>query len=474
MLLDYIENSIVRKVNLIYLLFYSDKQSIESLALKLNCAALTLLDDVVYLQNELGFQLEIVDEDNNNMLVLHNTGESFHELLLKIYATSYFLKFFAYFFEKNNGRYADYTNSHHLSTATGYRLRKDIRNFIESLGLKLKDNTITGRGVIVRFLATELQRNFGVQLFDLTPQVTTRANNILDEMGKILNVQFSQQERHLFSLLLQISVDGNYIDEGYGFSSAQINSISSKIYPKELVALLKENFDDLWLNPTQELNFSILSFIVVNSHVFDQSVPKSILKTNHAAFQNHPDVHKLIKAIDKTFIINQQLIDYFYTSLYLFIRDSSFDVQPITLGNYIQIAEPNTTIYRLLTEILNDWNTYGISLNKYHIMTLYNRIAPILSLSLYQNIVIVSDKQVDANFVSDYISLLINNKSTNISITNAIKDDHPLLQDQQSIFIIDKNADITLPKNDFDNYIFTSFPISNSEIFYLLNSLSLI
>lgn len=473
MLLDFVENSIVRKANLVYLLFYSEKQSIDSLALKLNCASLTLIDDILYLQNELEIAIEFVSETGNNMVILHNTGESFHSILSKIYSTSYFLKFFEYFFKKDTGRYADYTNEHHLSTATGYRLRRDIRTFIESLGLSLDENTITGRGIIIRFLAAELQYNFNVSLFELDFKIANQCNSILNTIEYSLNIHFTKQERYLFSLLIQTSIDGLYIENGFGFSKAQLDSINSSIYPKQLVTLLNDNFSELWDDPENELNFAILSFLVINSHLFDQTIPQDILKNNKNAFKNHPDIKRLIDSFNDTFVINEQLIDYFYTSLYLFIRDSSFDVQPITLGSYIQFSEPHTVTYRHLNRILNEWNIYGVNLNKNHILNLYNRIAPILSLALYKNIVIVSDKNIDAHFVSDYISLLIGN-NTNIFIDNNIDNHRSLFHDNHTVFIIDKSSEINLPRNKIQNYIFTSFPISNSEVFYLLNTLSLI
>lgn len=472
MLLDFIETPILRKINLIQLLFYSNQQSVDSLALKLDCATLTLMEDVNYLRNELDINIEIIQDDHTEMLMLHDSSESFHDTLQKIYATSYFLQFFTYFFDENSGRFSDFIAANHISTATGYRIRKDIKDFIESVGLTVKNNTLAGRGLLIRFLAIELHRNFSVKLLPEDPEINAKAQEILNEMEQILHVHFSHQERILFSLLMQTSCHNLYNKDGLGLSQAHLNSIYSDIYPKQLPQLLKDNFSQYWHHQKEELEFCILAFIAINSHVFDSAVPSEILATNKKAFHEHPEVKRLINLFYDSFTINEKLLDYFYTSLYLFIRDSAFDLQPVML-NHLQLSEPNTVAYRRIQQILTEWNIYGIRFNPYHIITLYNRLAPMLSLSLYQNIIIVSDKPIDANFVSDYIRLLTGPKSK-ILIENHIPQDYPLLNDEQSIFVIDKSSDIALPTELMNNCFYTTFPVGNTQIFYLLNKLNLI
>lgn len=474
MLLDFIENSVVRKIKLIYLLFYSDQNNIDALALKLQCTPLTLLEDVYYLQEELDFPLEIIDNDDENLLILRPCTISFHEMLTKIYSTSYVLTFLAHFFNQQSGKYSEFIASQHISTATGYRLRKTVLAYLHSIRLDLRNNVICGDAILIRFLALELYRNFGIKLIHLTPDIQQKCEQLLVEMEDHLHVQFSQSERLMFSLLVQTSVDNNFPNEGLHFTTPHLKSIDSDICPRFFIDLAKKTFGNYWQGREQEeLRFVKLAFMVINSHVFEQSVAEETLKRSRQAFIEHPDIKRLISLISQEFTINQKLIDYFYTSLYIFLRDSSFEIQPINLGNYIYLNKPNSIVYNKLKDILNQWNIYDIQFNKYHIYALYNRIAPVLSISLYQNIIIVSDKTIDASFVEKYIDLLVG-KDCRIAIQQSVAEDDPLLGDEKTIFIIDKTSSLSLPIDAMKNCFYTTFPMGNSQTFKMLDKLKLI
>lgn len=474
MLLDFIENSVVRKIKLIYLLFYSDQKSVDALALKLQCTPLTLLEDVCYLQEELDFPLKVCHQADEDLLILQPCSISFHEMLTKIYSTSYVLTFLAHFFDKHGGKYSEFIASQHISTATGYRLRKTVLAYLHSVHLDLRNNVICGNAVLVRFLALELYRNFGIKLIQLTPDIQHKCEYLLSQMENHLNIQFSQSERLMFSLLVQTSIDNKLPNNGLHFATPHLTSINSDICPGMFTQLAKEAFGDYWIGREQEeLQFVTLAFMVTNSHVFEQNAATEMLKRSRQAFIEHPDIKQLITLISQEFTINPKLIDYFYTSLYIFLRDSSFEIQPINLGNYIYLNKPKSIVYNKLIAILERWNVYGIQFNKYHVYALYNRIAPVLSISLYQNIIILSDKTIDASFVEKYIDLLVG-KNCHIAIQQTVNENDPLLNDEKTIFIIDKTSSLALPIEAMKNCFYTSFPMGNSQTFKMLDKLNLL
>lgn len=474
MLLDYLETAIVRKVKLIYLLFYADQKSIDYLALQLDCTPVTLLEDVIYLQEQLDVALEISTQNDIDYVTLKKDHTTFRELLNRIYETSYFLKFLAHFFNPAGGKYAQFIASHHLSTATGYRLRKSVIAFLKPLQLSLKNNVISGNSILIRFLAVELQSNFGVHMIDINPEIQKRCEVLLGRVEELIQVRFSLQEKQMFILLIQSSIDNAFPHDGEFLSKYQLDSVQSNITPPQFKTWAQELFADYWQERClDELDFATLALIVVNSHIFEATASNKQLEHSRQAFIENPEIKRLVTAISQKFTINPRLSDHFYTSLYLFLRDSSFDMQPITLGNYIYLQEPKTVIYQQLKKILHAWNIYGINFNKYHIYALYNRIAPALSVVLYDNIIIVSDKNIDAKFLKKYIRVLVGEQIT-ITIESQINRQDERLSDERSIYIIDKNSDIALPLDLISNCFYTSFPMGNSQTYQLLDQLNLL
>lgn len=474
MLLDFLETAIVRKIKLIYLLFYSDQKSIDYLALQLDCTNVTLLEDITYLQEQLDLNLEISLQDDIDYVILKKDQITFREILNRIYDTSYFLKFLAHFFDKNGGKYAQFIASHHLSTATGYRLRKSIIAFLKPLQLTLKNNVISGNPVLIRLLAVELQSNYGVQMLEVTPSVQQRCDLLLDRIEELLNIKFALQERKIFVLLMQSSVDNPFPTEEPFLSKYQLESVNAQLTPPQYTQWVSELFKEDWHERhDDELKFAILALVIINSHIFEPNASSDLLKHSRQAFIENPEIKQLVALISEKFTINPRLHDHFYTSLYLFLRDSSFDMRPITLGNYIYLQEPKTVIYEQLKEILVKWNKYDINLNKYHIYALYNRIAPVLSVILYDNIVIISDRSVDAKFLKKYIRVLVGDQ-INITIESAINRQDPRLSDERSLFVVDKNAEISLPLDLIKNCFYTSFPMGNSQTYQLLDQLNLL
>lgn len=472
MIFNYIEKSVTRKVQLVNILYCTHVETADSLAIKLNCSPLTILEDINYLQESV--KLPIYEDSMSKTYYLNpSKNATLHKYLKQIYQTSIFLNFLEYFLLEDKPKYSEFIKEQHVSTAKGYRLRDDIGQYLNAIGLRLKKNVVAGSPILIRFLAVELTRTFGLKCVKMEMHTAELADTVLMRIEKLLNIKFSAQEYEFYTLLMQTSLDSNLPCSEVTLTPIELRGINSNLYPNEYLAVVRSVFQPYWGERTScELSFAILAFIATNSHIFDKSLAPEMLVNNRAEFLNMPEVRDLVNRISQEFNIPDEMTDYFYTSLYIFLRDALFRLQPIFSSSYVHLdADKTTYVSQKLGKILKDWNTYDLQISEQHINALYNRLVPILVTNLYRHIYIVSERNLDAGFLLDYLSTVTRTSSLQIDIITKISDvSKETLNDPQTLFIVDKDlsSPVQVPG---DNVIYIFFPLGGQQIFRLLRKI---
>lgn len=469
MIFSYIERSLTRKTHLINILYCTKNQTIDTLALQLNCSPLTVLSDIEYLKTELTIPIE---ETDHTFQLSPTESENLQCYLKKVYKTSLFLQFLAYFLLKDKPKFGTFVEQQHVSIAKGYRVREEIIQYLNSIHLDIVDNNVVGDTLLIRFFIAELSRSFGINVLSPQPEIERRCNHILDKVENEMNIHFSKYERELYALLIDTSISSDIPNTPIIFTSAELRGINSKLYPKIYIDLVKNELAEFWAEnrQEQELKFTIIAFIVTNSHLFDKSVNPEQSKIYQHEFLNLPEVNSLISAITNDFKVQPQMMPYFYTAVYSFLSDSLFNLQPIFTYPVYGTTLHKTQIFHKMSNIIQQWNVFNIEIGQYRILNFCNRLTPILAPNLYKEIVILTEKVIDGNFLRDYLSTLLTD--INISVQKDITYAQNFQAKQHILYIIDKEFRIpfTLKRNS-DNLYFVFFPIREETLFNLLTKI---
>lgn len=468
MIFSYIERSVTRKTHLINLLYCAKNQTIETLALQLGCSPLTVMSDIDYLRTELAIPIV---ENQELFQLLPTETETLQCYIKKVYQTSLFLQFLAYFVTLDKPKFGSFVASQHVSIAKGYRLREDIIKYLHSIHLDVIDNTIAGNTILIRFFIAELVRTFGLDVLTPIPAIDLRCQRILDQVEENLHINFSNHERQLYSLLINTSISSDIPNSKITFTAAELRGLTSQLYPSFYLELVKNELLEFWPEKTQqqELNFATLAFIVINSHLFDKSVSPAQREIYQTEFLKLPEVNSLITDITSTFKIQPQLLPYFYTAVYTFLSDALFRLQPIFSYPVYSENMNKPHIFNKISSIIQNWNVFGIEIEKYRILDFCNRLSPIIAPQLYQKIIILTERVVDGNFLRDYLSILTPDIEVNIK-----KDVNYLqnFQEDNTFYIVDKELRIPFQlKQNAENLNFIFFPVREQTLFKLLTKI---
>lgn len=470
MIFEYIEKSVLRKINIINSLYCTDTESVDTLALKLHCTTLTIAEDISYLQQTLHIPIN-KDPFKETFYLTPPANKVLYDYLKQVYQTSLFLRFLVYSLDENpqKTKHIDFTKQQGISSAKGYRLRNTVIDFLTTINLKLENNIVTGNPILIRFLKTELTRSFGLDIVHVQEETRQLAHEALQRVEKILHIRFTRREYELYTYLMQTSVDNCHKLTHLPLNKAEKRAINSKLYPYEYPAIIKSLFKKSWQKHSDdEVNFAILAYMAINSHIFDKSLDPDVALSYKNEFLSLPEIQDLIQIIRSSFSVPPNMVDYFYNVLYLFLRDALFKLQPIISSSYLCLGQDqNTYSMNRLKDLLKQWNHYDFDISEQHFKLLSKRLSPLLVTHLYSHLYIVSEANIDANCLATFL------KETTHSVEISTVPDlravtYEELTDRQNLFIIDKENLTPIQVPD-DNVIYIYFPLNNFQVFDLLS-----
>ena len=470
MLLNSMEKTIVRRAKLLNIL-YCKKEDVNKLSFVLGCTPLTIVSDVKFLKQTLKIPIH---EPTEGIYTLKPGKKHLEKYIHRLFKTSTFLKFLDYFFiEDAKIEFLDFIRQQKVSTAKGYRMRQEISKCLSEMGLALIDNYIYGNPLLLRVLKAELTINFGMNLIVLDEVLKEASLNLLKELEAKLNLTFTSQERLLYQLLLQQSIlKTNWQKKHFTTNTQEL--LKANLYPACYEKLLDKHFKTYWPKSQieYEKQYAIIAFLIINTHVFETSLPEQLAKKNQITFLKLASVKELIKEFSVVFDVDEAYLQYFNTALYIYVRDALLGIQNILNAGVISVETPYTTnyMYSKLKDVIEHWNQERFKLSDTYADTLYKCLVSIMTTKYYKNVVIISEKLVDALFLKDYIAVFSKHKLGKIEIINDETHPLPSVHRLQTLFIIDKNWPQKM-LTPVENVMYVTFPLGNEQIFEILKQL---
>lgn len=468
MIYTYIEKGLVRAVELVDLLLGEQYISPTTVSTNLNCTPVTIANDINYLRNTL--HIKILENEAGDYRIDPFTEGNRDTIGKKIYAESLFLKTLAYFLQPAKKKYIAFIDEQFISVSKGYLLRATVEKFLHELGLTISDNSITGDPIKIRFLISILTRQFGLDLIKMDKDVTAKSRNVLKAVEKSLMISFSNSEKNFFDSLLQTSVASNIPRVGLTYPKETLASINSYLRPKDFEEAIKANFSELWGERfEEEYLFSVLSLMIINTHVFDQAMAPETLTAYRNNFLKDPSVKRLTDLFEEAFSMELVSKDWFLSAIFIFLKDITLELHPLTSTEYLRIGRTDSSLYNKIKQVIQQWNIYGLNITEKHINILCCRLNPFIIKKQVSLIALISENSMDSHITQMMIKDLLPQTIHFAIYSDLTEAEKHVENPDEVLFVIDKNA--LLPKHCKRSVrsLFIDFPPGTAELQKILS-----
>lgn len=468
MIYNYIEKSLLRAVELVDLLLGEQYISTATISASLTCTPVTVAGDINYLRNAL--HITVLEDEVGDYRIDPFTEGNRDSIGKKIYAESLFLRALAYFLHPSGKKYIDFIDEQFISVSKGYLLRATVEKFLKEIGLTIFDNHITGDLIKIRFLASVLTRQFGLELIPIDNEITAKAQHVLDVVEQSLTITFSKSERNFFDSLLQTTVASTMPKGELHFPKETLASIDNYLRPKEFEEAIEHNFSVVWGdNFEKEYLFSVLSLMITNTHVFDLTMTPETLAAYRENFLNDPSVKRLTDLFEKTFSMPLASKDWFLSAIFIFLKDITLELHPLTSTEYLRIGRTDSQLYSKIKQIIKQWNIYDLAITEKHIKVLSCRLNPFIIKKQVAKIALISENSMDSHITQLMIQELLPQTIKFITYSDIAAAEKNVENPDQTLFVIDKNA--LLPKHckKAVRSLFIDFPPGTDELQKILS-----
>ncbi|MBL1230393.1 helix-turn-helix domain-containing protein [Enterococcus sp. BWB1-3] len=463
MIHTYLEKKLLRAIDVIDLLFGSDYLSPAELSSKLNCTILTLEKDIAYLREELC--IPVTEDKTGNLRIDPFIAGNQERLSKEVYSHSLFLRSLNFYLVPSDKKYIDFIDEHFISVSKGYQLRSDVEHFLKKIGLQLTDNHVTGDLSRIRFLISELDRQFGAELLVFDPIVTQKSNRILDHFELNMGICFSEYERTFFHSLMQTTVGEDLPKTPLIFSKEAIYSISKYTCPENFEEFVKQQFEPIWQERfNDEYKFTILALIVINTHIFDHTTNKEILAAYRENLISNSCFQKLLRLFTETFSVDYSNEDWFLSAVYIFLKGSTFNLHPMISIEYSKPNKIDPYFFNQIKQIVDKWNDCGLIITEKHLNALCSRLSPFILQKQANTIALITENSFDYHITKQAIQRFLPETiefSTYTELTSEIIENDDV---ENTLFILDKRAPLAGSIESVKHFLFINFPPGIEEL----------
>ncbi|MBP1047633.1 helix-turn-helix domain-containing protein [Enterococcus sp. BWM-S5] len=468
MIYTYIEKGLLRAVELVDLLLGEQYISSTSISTNLSCTPVTITNDINYLRSTL--HITILENEAGDYRIDPFTEGNRDTISKKIYAESLFLKAVAYFLKPAEKKYIDFIDEQYISVSKGYLLRATVEKFLNELELTISDNQITGNIIKIRFLASILTRQFGLNLINTDEEITIKSLDVLKVIEQNLNITFSNSEKSFFDSLLQTTVASNIPQGSLHFPAVALETINKYLRPKDFDKVLKSNFASIWGERFEdEYLFTALSLMVINTHVFDQKMDPETLAAYRENFLSDPSVKRLTDLFEEAFSTDLISKDWFLSAIFTFLKDTTLDLHPLISTEYLRIDKADSEFFTKVKQVIQEWNIYGLNITEKHINVLCCRLNPFIIKKQVSTIALISENSIDSHItqmmIKDFLPQTIR-FTIHSDLAAAEKNTDSL---DKTLFVIDKNASLPKKCDPSVRSLFIDFPPGTTDLKKILS-----
>lgn len=463
MIHNYLENNIQRQVKLVNLLFGQSSMSSKMISEYLKVAEYTIVSDIKYLEGELNV---FIRKDRNGYFIEGNDNEK-KSIIKKIYSKSLFLKFLKFFLTKTDQSYIKFIESQYISVPRGYQIKRQIISFLSQINLQIENNRVIGETFLIRFLIVELDCVFDTKILKENIHVKEITDYFFEKLDN-KNESISQIDRIRFTLLVYTCLDDTDSYRSYQSSDKAKAIIDSYTYLKKIKIDIQELINMVLKEPNDnETQFLLIALAITNNRVFNTT--ENEYRMLKKSFLNNSYVKDLILKFNDYFNVECQNYNWFISSIYIFLKDATMDLHPISTIKYFEEVKVNRGFSKSIENIISQWNRGYIKISKKQIDLLSCRLTPLLFICKVRKIVLLSSNLIDSQIAKETLKSFDTSGADFVSIDDAKLLNQEIL-DSNTLLIIDNRE---LNKNELDEYefcnkLFVHFPLDKQDLKQIL------
>lgn len=391
----------------------------------------------------------IINKSKVSCYVLQDKGEEFYFKIFNLSDTLNLLKFLL----TNNLEkpITVYAEENFISNSKAYRIVTKLKTFLNTIGLDINNNTITGEEFRIRFLIALLHHKYGIVIYQITSEdleiihsFIFKSSIYLKKPSKALDKRF-----HYFDILLALSWKRKQypVKLPKNFLFEQLKEIpifdKLKLDSSEIEKRTKFTFNE------GDFDYLYLIYLVVDNSFYSHYWTEKNLEQLFILLKQYPTFYELMNRIEKT--LNYKIaLDKHISCLIPLFRRTLFNLQSlITIDDYYTNQyQGNILFLQKIKEEIGEWlinnrQSNEISPGHLHLLCLY--LEQLLEETIPPTtITIIEDKSMVGDLFTHFITTVI---PTN------------------KIIIYRKNI---LLENAFDNLKTTDFIVTSERLLPLI------
>lgn len=208
MLNSFLEKKIKNKLNLLSVLHSKNIIPIDEVLTSVKVSKISLIS----LINEMNIDfdgLAFVENSNSYISLSKYDNVDFFRLSHTIYKNSIVLRCLKFLILNDNElSFSFFIDSEFITKSVAYRIRKDCKNYLNAIGLDIKNNKVYGDEYRIRFLIALLHYKYGLNFYDIYDYSLDTVRNFILSTNDVIDLNYIEQttnEYGYFEYLLILS-----------------------------------------------------------------------------------------------------------------------------------------------------------------------------------------------------------------------------------------------------------------------------
>ncbi|EPM7560389.1 hypothetical protein ACTPL8_002825 [Enterococcus faecium] len=357
----YVEKDLVRKIDIINLLWENTSLNSVQIANFLNVTIPTIKSDIKIINSYycLTETPLIISDSKGHYISNKNCNRS--KYLAKIYKDSVFVRACCFFLTTTFSDVHQFACSEFISVSKAYYVKEKVINYFKEIGVQ--SNTGDVNECRLRFLLTFFQMKTGEEIINISSNKQKQFDYLFEEIEQQENCLLSDYSKKYASILFQIhfkrrrmtrlNFDQNLVDV---FKQTKVYKRLSQPITQFLEKELHENVKE------EEIFFFILVFNIMNANYLDETEKLETYRSYVDFISSSPILfyRDLVSLFEKEFNIKLEHERLFEASLISFLRKCIFNLQALIPEEHIEVDNivevPKNMLFRVKC-IFSHWNT---------------------------------------------------------------------------------------------------------------------
>ncbi|MCH1976481.1 helix-turn-helix domain-containing protein [Enterococcus hirae] len=301
----YIEDTVLRQVSVINIVYNKECISIKSLAESQNVSPATIISDIKYIQTTLSENNDPVRLTKYFDILFFNitlTKTDIERVKKYLFSQSNFLKILMYYLQNKNKKDKYIQDKFFISKSKYYNERKKIIMFLQEINLTLNRNQIIGDFFKVIWLKASLDYFYCMGIIDVNNE---EINQFLKRLNDIDECYYTPEQKELLLRLIVLFTeqDSNFfkniaLDKMIGFFEMPRN------IEDEVETLINSLQQHISIEKYRIKECLLVCLFLLNNHMLSPKVNYNYKKTLSRIIVQNSYVKDLIKRLETSLYIN--------------------------------------------------------------------------------------------------------------------------------------------------------------------------